>query len=268
MQFRDRVGTNVPRPGDNLPDFRAVQLEFAAHLRHPILNPAPADVEPRRMRIYAELFYNNIERFLANSFPVLRSVLGDARWHARVRDFIHRHASTSPFFQEIPQEFLEFLADRGAALHDPPFLLELAHYEWVELALDLDEDDVPELNIDREGDLLVGRPVVSPLAWSLCYRFPVHRIGPALQPTEAPPEPTFLVVYRNREDRVGFLESNRATARLLEILNGNDALTGAVALASIADELPMVERQTVLAGGRQTLERLRDCDIILGTRND
>jgi len=262
------MASPVPRLGDNLPAFRAVQLEFAAHVRHPELHPAPGDVEPRRMRIYAELIYNNIERFLANSFPVLRSLLGSGPWHARVRDFIHRHTSTSPFFQEIPQEFLEYLAQSGRAADDPPFLLELAHYEWVELALDLDEDDIPNAGIDRHGDLLAGHPVVSPLAWSLRYRFPVHRISPAHRPTEAPLEPTFLVVYRNRSDRVGFLETNQVTARLLEILGADRDLAGAAALARIADELPQVERSAVLGGGRQTLERLRECDIIVGTRID
>jgi hypothetical protein len=59
----------VSRPGDNLPAFRASQLEFAAHVRHPDLNAAPADVEARRMRIYVELVYNNLERFLPIHFP-------------------------------------------------------------------------------------------------------------------------------------------------------------------------------------------------------
>jgi hypothetical protein len=42
-------------------------------------------------------------------------------------------------------------------------MLQLAHYEWVELALDVSTLDFPEVR--QEGDLLESRPVISPLAW-------------------------------------------------------------------------------------------------------
>lgn len=251
--------------GANLAPFRAIQLDFAAHVRHPSLNPAPPDVEPRRMRIYAELVYNNIERFLANTFPISARILAGAAWHARVRDFVHRHRSTSPFFQEIPQEFLEHVSEVGLRDTEPPFLLELMHYEWVEMALDLETAEFPD-DVDREGDLFSEHPVVSPLAWSLAYRFPVHRISETSRPEAAPAEPTHLVVYRDRADRVRFMESNPATARLIDLLVGDDTLTGAGALEAIAAELPSLDRQAVLRHGRSTLERLRDCDIIAGVR--
>lgn len=73
-----------------LPRFQQAQYQFAAHLRDPEANPAPADIEDRRMQIYRELFYNNIEDFLANAFPVLRKISSDEIWHARVRDFYAR----------------------------------------------------------------------------------------------------------------------------------------------------------------------------------
>lgn len=217
------------------------------------------------MRIYAELVYNNIERFLANTFPISARVLAGSAWHGRVRDFIHRHRSTSPFFQEIPQEFLEYVAEDGLRDDEPAFLLELMHYEWVEMALDLDVTEFPA-DVDRTGDLLSNPLVVSPLAWSLAYRYPVHRISDTSWPEVAPDEPTHLVVYRDRGDRVRFLESNPATARLIELLRADENLTGAGALETIASELRSIDRADVLSHGQRTLEQLRDCDIIAGTR--
>jgi len=73
------------------PDFVRRQYEFAAHIRDPEAYPCPSDVEDRRMAIYRELFYNNIEGFLADNFPVLRQVLEDRHWHAIARDFLARH---------------------------------------------------------------------------------------------------------------------------------------------------------------------------------
>ena len=40
--------------------FQDKQYEFAAHLRDPENVPAPDGIEDRRMGIYRELFYNNL----------------------------------------------------------------------------------------------------------------------------------------------------------------------------------------------------------------
>ena len=258
----------MSRPGSNLPEFRRQQLDFAAHIRNPDLNPAPEGIEERRMQVYLRLFYNNIEGFVAHAFPVAKQVLGEETWHGLVRDFVHRHPSESPYFLEISQEFLTFLdgvfrADKGESTL-PPFLLELCHYEWVELALAVAEEDLPEEGIDPAGDLQVEPVVVSPLIWPLSYHFPVHKIGPSFQPDKAPAEPTQLVVYRARDDRVRFIEINALTLALLEILDGTQ--TGSAALAQLADRLPDLRSQVVHDQGLATMERLRDAEVILGTQ--
>ena len=248
--------------GSNLPSFRETQLAFAAHIRNPELHPRPADVEERRMKIYRDLFFNNIEGFLDGAFPVAKKMLEPQRWSALVRDFVHRHASESPYFLQISQEFLVYL-DQDTPPPLPDFYLELCHYEWTELALRVDERDIPEEGIDPQGDLLDGVPVCSPVIWPLSYRYPVHRISPEYQP-EAPPEaPTFLVVYRNRKDRVRFLESNRLTHRLLELLDGHT--TGAQALDKIAQELGENAPANLRELGAAALERLRQRSIIAGS---
>ncbi|MFP6834742.1 MAG: putative DNA-binding domain-containing protein, partial [Pseudomonadales bacterium] len=120
--------------GSNLPGFRELQLDFAAHIRNPDANPRPDGIEARRMQIYLDLFYNNIEGFLANGFPITKKLLGSALWHQVARDFVDRHASESPYFLEISQEFLTYL-ELAKRADLPDFIIELCHYEWVELAL-------------------------------------------------------------------------------------------------------------------------------------
>ncbi|SDJ67585.1 DNA-binding domain-containing protein [Microbulbifer yueqingensis] len=245
--------------------FAEHQRRFAAHLRSPETNPAPAGVEDRRMGIYRDLIYNNIESFIANGFPVLRSIYRDADWHAMVRDFVHRHASRSPYFLQISEEFLHYLQEeRGPREGDPPFLLELAHYEWVELALDVNPAELPT-GLAAEGDVLEQVPVVSPLAWSLSYRFPVHRIGPAFQPQEPPETPTFLLVYRNRQDEVGFMEINAVTARLLQLADGGEH-TGRQLLELLAAELGHGDVDALLGFGQSLLEQLLRAGVIAGLR--
>ena len=62
-----------------------VQRAFAAHIREPSVYPAPADIEDRRMKIYRELFYKNIEGFISSAFPILRKLYSDTDWHQMVR---------------------------------------------------------------------------------------------------------------------------------------------------------------------------------------
>jgi hypothetical protein len=249
------------------PGFIQLQRAFAAHIRDPEHVPGPEDVEGRRMAIYRELFYNNVEDLMASSFPVLRQVHDGDRWHALIRDYFARHRARTPLFLQMPQELLHYLeSERGVHPEDPPFLWELAHYEWVELALMVDTRELDPMGVDAGGDLLAGTPVLSPLAWPLAYRYPVHRIGPAFQPTEAPEQPTYLIVYRDRRDEVGFLEVNRVTARLVDLLSGDEVPTGQDALAQIARELGHPNPDVVVRGGLEILHDLHARDVVLGTR--
>lgn len=244
-----------------------LQKAFAAHIRDPEHAERPEGVEDRRMAIYRDLFYNNIQGFLASNFPVIRKLYDNERWHELVRDFFAHHRSHTPLFPELPREFLRYLQDvRGERPEDPPFLLELAHYEWVELALSLDEHEIDDISHDPDGDLLAGVPVVSPLAWSLSYRFPVHRIRPDYQPQEPPEEPTHLLVYRDRGDRVRFVALNPVSARLISLLKENDSANGLECLERIAEELSHPQPRTVISAGRKVLEDFRRRDVILGIR--
>jgi hypothetical protein len=149
---------------------------------------------------------------------------------------------------------------------DPSFLHELAHYEWVELALAIDEHELDAVDADAGGDLLGGVPVLSPLAWPLVYRFPVHRLAPEYQPAEPPAEPSFYIARRDRRDSVGVIQANAVTLRLVERLQQEPGLSGACHLEALADQLPQFERRVVVSGGAAALQDLLAADVILGTR--
>ncbi len=242
------------------------QQAFAAHIRDPENQPAPEGIEDRRMAIYRELFFNNIAGFISTGFPVLKQLYTNEAWERMARDFFVRHRCHTPLFLEISREFLDYLQnEREPQPEDPPFLLELAHYEWVELALSVDDTEISLEQIDPDGDLLEGSPVISALAWPLSYTYPVHRISPDFQP-EVPETPTYLVVYRNPEDEVGFLELNPVTARLLQLIGEQPDATGRQLLEQIATELNHPNADVVLQGGLDALQALRENGVILGTR--
>jgi len=244
-----------------------LQRRFAAHLRDPAAAPAPEGIEERRLQVYRELFFDNISSSLAGAFPVLHETLGAEGWARLVRDFYRDCRCHTPLFLEIPREFVDYLGEaREAQAGDPPFLYELAHYEWVELALAVDEHDLAGVAADPGGDLLEGVPVLSPLAWPLAYRFPVHRLGPEHQPSTPPAEPSFYIARRDRNDEVGVIQVNAVTLRLVERLQQDPELTGRAHLEALADELPQLEREAVLSGGEAALREMVEADVVLGTR--
>jgi len=249
------------------PEFIRRQYAFAAHIRDPEHQPAPDDVEDRRMAIYRELFYNNVEGFLSNSFPVLRALHDDERWHVLVRHFYSQHHSQTPLFLEIPREFLLWLESRHNYYPgDMPFLYELAHYEWVELALSISEASCDVADINPAGDFLSGIPVLSPLAWHMSYQYPVHEISSNNMPQHPGDAMTHIVVYRDRNDDLGFMLINPVTKRLLEMIDADQGESGEQLLQRIAKEMSHPQPAVVINGGIEILKGLAEKDIILGVK--
>jgi hypothetical protein len=253
---------------ENKPDSLQSQLNsFAAHIRDPENQSGPAGVEDRRMQIYRQLFFNNISNFLSSNFPVLRKLYDDQAWKQLVSDFYTEHRCHTPLFPELPKEFLRYLQNqRKDRPGDPPFLLELAHYEWVELALSLDENELDDAGANSAGNLMEEVPVLSPLAWPLSYLYPVQKIRPGFEPETPPEQATHLLVYRDRSDKVKFMQLNDVSRLLLNLLQESRGLTGRKLLSEIANRINHPDPSAVIENGAKLLQELKNKDILLGTR--
>lgn len=252
-------------PTHKIPLFQQHQLAFTAHIRNPDQAPAPETIEPYRMNVYRELFYNGMDSHLATNFPVLRRISTDAEWHSLVREFLIAHHCQTGLFTQIGQEFITYLAQRRTGQPDDwPFLLELAHYEYAELAVAISNDTI-DYDYDPNGDLLRGYPVLAPTAWHLSYLYPVHRISPDYLPTQVPEQPTHLVVYRDTQDQVHFLEINAITQQLLNTLKANPHSSGEAILHAIAEAI-QTDPASLITAGKSLLTDLRARNIILGSR--
>ena len=250
----------------NAPNFQAFQLAFARHIRDPKAHARPAGVPARRMKIYNELLYNNLEGFLLACFPVLHRVLGARKWAKLVREFFAEHRCHTPFFRQIPDEFVQYLqTERGGRPGDPPFMVELAHYEWIELVLSVSTKEAPLESIDTAGDLASGRPALNPVLALLQYQYPVQRIGPGYKPRAAPAETTYLLVFRNADFAVNFVALNPVAAHLVALLQTNKTNSGEKLLKKIARELKHPTPRVAIQGGMEILRELRSAGAILGT---
>lgn len=253
-----------------LPDLsrtQRVQFEFTGHLRDPARSPAPAGIEDRRLQIYRELVYTNMESFLSSNFPVIRSLYDDDAWQVLARDFLREHRCHTPLFPEFGREFLRYLETRQEQRRDdPPFLLELAHYEWAELALSLVEAEIEAIAHDPSGNALDGVPVVSPLICVLVYHFPVQHIRPDFRPSQPSEQPTVLLLVRGRDDKVRFHEINALSAMLIERLQSNVALSGRGCLEEVLGQFDAATAASLRDAGLAMLLELKGHEAILGTR--
>ena len=251
-----------------LQEFQQHQYAFTATIRNPEQRTTPPGIEERRMEVYRELVYNNIEDLLANFFPVLKQVTFETRWHSIVRDFVANHKSKTPIFMKLGEEFVSYLqTEFSPQADDPGFLIELAHYEWVEIALDIANEEPEWVSINRRGDFASEIPYLSPLIWLLYYQYPVHRIGPDYLP--AARSAIHLLVYRDNSDEVQFMEMNPITAHLLNVIKLNSQSEtkrcGMQLLQQIATDLQHPKPDIVISGGLQTMQEWFERDVLLGT---
>jgi len=246
----------VTKHSPNPLGFQQIQKNFSDAIRDPKGYPEVAGVDERRMSVYRELFFNNIEGFISGGFPVLMELLSQEQQTELVRDFFIKHACHSPYFLKISEEFLEYLLDCQLNFL-PEYAYQLAHWEWMELYADVYQntsEQMPISELDFEKDL-IG---MIECAWCQAYDYPVHQIS-VNNACEA--ATSYLMVYRNQQLKVEFVALNPLSAMLFQCLQGNQHLTADEILRDIATQQKMDINQ-VVQGGRQILQQWCDLELL------
>jgi hypothetical protein len=216
------------------------------------------------MAIYRDLFFKNIMGFLSGTFPVLAEILGEERWLEIGRDFFSRHASKSPYFLEISREFLSYLEDEYEPVKsDPDYMYELAHYELLELYVDVEPEGY-KVELDQEVDVLSSLPVLSPVAEGFLYNYPVHQIS--LENSSPEPKQSALIIYRKCDDSVAFIESNPFTLQLFSLLK-EQCLSGKELINTLLKQAGIEGNQVAYQGGIDTLKQWYELELIIGSKN-
>ena len=244
---------------------RQQQLALAHWIRDPANQTPPPGIEPRRLQVYRELIRNTVAGLLSSQFPVIRRLRGEAFWNALIDDFIREHRAQTPLFPEVGQEFIAYLSARAeSGRGDPPFLPELAHYEWAELGIALSDEVEDPASIDPEDDLMQGVPVLSPQAWPLAYVWPVDRLRPEHQPDAPPAEPTLLLLQRAADHSVRFARLDPLGFALLEPIRSAPD-TGLALVQRLAAAWGL-EADALIAPAAALLAAMRERGAVLGTR--
>ncbi|WP_095498488.1 DNA-binding domain-containing protein [Paraferrimonas haliotis] len=246
-------------------DFKDVQQEFMASIRDPDNAPMPQGVSARRMKVYQELFFNNVRGFVDAAFPVLRSLFTQDAWLALQRRFFIEHDCQSPFFLDISQEFINYLIEHPQHLPQRfGFALELAHYEWLELkvssSMGVESQRLTEQQVYQGSALLCVHHAVAVAQ----YQWPVQRISQEFIPDAPLDAPIFIALYRDEEDDVGFMQLDGLSAQLISFLQQQPNQTREQLQTWALSLFKDYPEQTLIEGLERLLLQLASLGIVRG----
>ncbi len=219
------------------------------------------------MAVYQRLFFNNLSNLFGKNFRQLRRLLSDEQWRGLIRQFMIHHRPRTPLFPEIGGEFLRFVNEQDVALfRERPWLAELAAWEFTQVTVRNDEVDLDALVFDADGDPCTATPVLNPTVRIAQFRWPVYEIRDAADQTNLAEQPSILLIWRLRNDRLGTLRINAVTARLIALMQEKPGATGLESVEAIAAELRPGDPARLVDFGRDLLRSLHAREVILGTR--
>ncbi len=235
-------------------DFKQIQAQFVDHLRDPENTMPPKGIEPRRIKVYQDLLFNNIVSFITSAFPVTQSLYEEQSWLELVRTFFIKHKSKSPHFIEISKEFVVFLNQQYVLQDsDPECLLYLTHYEWLEVDVSVDTGVMA-------GSYYSKGPITSvtlvPSARLAQYPLPVHQITSNYQPSIVPDNLYYYLVFRDQSHKVIFKQVSAIVMSLLQPLIKEDFVSPLQLVKHLREQLPQLQLQQLELQVNQVLDEL------------
>jgi hypothetical protein len=203
---------------------------FARHGVSSELAAGLPEAAAERLAIYRTMVHSRLRAAVVDFLPKTAARLGRPRLRREIEQFVAEAAPSAPYFWRVTGEFLAWAQPRWAGDASlPDYLLDLALHEW---------SDAEVGNDPAGGEAASGKPLAldQPVQFDGTvrlrrYGWAVHR---ATETEPPPPEPTALLLYRDRtEHQVKMLEltprAAAVTARLLAKEPLQAALTSACA---------------------------------------
>ena len=187
-----------------------MQPETSAQYQHrfaqAIREGEAADGLPQdRLNVYIRLIRNNIHSFIDRCYTETLQYFDSEEWGRLKEGFIRDARAQTPYFQEIPGEFLQYC--QSLPLSDG--ILALMDFEYTQLLAEVAQiSDIP--NIRYLNDI---KYTLSPTAFIRRYRYDVID---SLQEID-----WGLLIWRDSEDNVMYQTLDDFEAMLLEMMNSS-----------------------------------------------
>jgi len=213
------------------------------------------EFDERRLAVYQRLLLNNLNEVISPCFPVLLSILPADTWQSILKDFLKHHQVTTPVFHELPFFMVDYL--KLHPLADFPFAHELAHYEWIELEVELSEPDKTQ---SETGAISLLEQIwrLSNTARLLEYHYEVDKICHDYQPHET--VKTYLLVYQI-EGEVEFLKLNELSFQLLSMML-NESMSAKDIIHLLCETHPQLNETDLVSACISLITQLFDEQIL------
>lgn len=216
-----------------------------------------------RFLIYRKLVHNRLRAATRESIPRCAARRGKDAFIGDFAAFMAERACSSPYLRDIPAEFVDWVVTRWRADSElPRYLGDLARHELLEGDVRNDPDG---------GEAPTGKAIALDAALLfdgssrlMRYDFAVHKLPFATDDRSDPPEQsTHLLVYRDAEVKVRYLELTPWAAAVMDRLlaHGDAVQPGLLAAAASLDE-PLDDDK--LAKAATLFADLADRSVLLG----
>ena len=247
--------------------FQQFQLAVTEYLREMQNKDTTREQKPRQQEIYRDLVYKNINQCIADVFPITKNIIPEDDWETMIREFINVHSLQTPYFLEICQEFLAyFINTRTTQPTDHPFIVELAHFEWIQLAIEIADIEIADINFPDTTNNSAPTDnslwKTSPLALGLSYSYPVHIIDEFYLPTEPSAQATYLVVYRSRNDDVKIMEIDNLSLAIIQLLQTHENINYSQILQSLLEEVDNNQKEILQPRVLSILNMLAEKEVV------
>jgi hypothetical protein len=128
------------------PETPSTTLSKSAKKRLPIV-PGKSLTPEQRLDIYANMYFFRILEALGDDFPGVLKVIGEARFHNLITDYLVKHPSRHFSLRYVGRHLPRFLA-KHTLLKKWPFLADLAAFEYALLDV-YDQLDLLPLSLDQ-----------------------------------------------------------------------------------------------------------------------
>jgi len=232
-----------------------------------------------RLKLYEELLFAGIESTLSSLYPFCRRFFNSRDWHQLVEQYRRQYPSASYQLYKSAEAFPQFLSEQEALMTEIPFLIDLSHYEWLEVVLLNAKDMALPNNLDTAcpsqlTTLSAMRPYWNPISHLYHCRYPIPSILDLMRRQEdlSPPYPfkkqsIDILLYRDMDTlSVRFFQLNELTSQLWQLCQtGKSYLEVFQLLQKNIAALHSIDFRVILEEGFKLLKQCHQEGILLGS---
>jgi hypothetical protein len=213
---------------------------------------------PDNLNQYRRLVFNIISDALETTYPITAKKMGIEDWEELVDDFFANYPCSSAQIWSMPYELITYLESTENPIKTKfPWLMELLHFEWLEVEIFCDEDE--EVHFEKSIDVLNEKWVVNPTLRLEHFTFPVHK---SIELTEQ--SDYYLLIYRSTEnDKVYFEEITGFLALIVHKIVNTELYLHEILIES-GKFYGITDEQMLMNEGKLFAEKMLQKTIFLG----